>query len=58
MSKFLYLGISLEDVIRKTTWRPVCDIGRTRELGTLRPGAQADVFAFPRNETFSLRIRT
>ena len=46
MSKFLHLGMSLEDIILKTTWRPACAIGRTREIGTLRPGAQADVFVF------------
>jgi dihydroorotase len=46
MSKFLHLGMSLEDVILKTTWRPACAIGRTKEIGTLRPGAAADVFVF------------
>ena len=46
MSKFLHLGMPLEDIILKTTWRPACAIGRAQEIGTLRPGAAADVFVF------------
>jgi dihydroorotase len=46
MSKFLHLGMPLEHIILKTTWRPACAIGRAREIGTLRPGAVADVFVF------------
>jgi dihydroorotase len=46
MSKFLHLGMPLEDIILKTTWRPACAIGRAQEIGTLRPGAHADVFVF------------
>jgi dihydroorotase len=44
MAKFLHLGMSLEDVILKTTWAPAQAIGREREIGTLRPGAAADIF--------------
>jgi dihydroorotase len=46
MSKFLHLGMTLEDIILKTTWRPACAIGRAKEIGTLRPGSHADVFVF------------
>jgi dihydroorotase len=46
MSKFLHLGMPLADIILKTTWRPACAIGRAQEIGTLRRGANADVFVF------------
>jgi len=42
MSKFLNMGMSLEEVIRRTTITPAAEINR-RELGTLRVGAEADV---------------
>jgi len=42
MSKFLNMGMSLEDVIRRVTTAPAAEIGH-RELGTLRVGAEADV---------------
>jgi dihydroorotase len=42
MSKFLNLGMSLPDVIRKSTWRPAQVIKRT-ELGHLSVGAPGDV---------------
>jgi dihydroorotase len=45
MSKFLHLGMGLRDVISKSTWAPARAIGR-RDLGTLRPGAAADVLVF------------
>lgn len=50
MSKFLHLGMSLEDVILKTTWAPARVLGRDSEIGTLRPGAHADLFAFSLEE--------
>jgi len=46
MSKFLHLGMTLEDVILKTTHAPAKVIGRGHEIGTLRPGAAADMLAF------------
>jgi dihydroorotase len=46
MSKFLHLGMSLEDVVSKTTWMPARALGRESEIGTLRPGASADLFVF------------
>jgi dihydroorotase len=50
MSKFLHLGMSLEDVILKTTYAPAKVIGREHEIGTLRPGAAADMLAFTAEE--------
>lgn len=42
MSKFLNLGMPLEDVIRRSTWNPAREIHR-EELGHLSAGAAADV---------------
>ncbi len=50
MSKFLHMGMSLEDVILKSTWAPAKAIGREQELGTLRVGAAADLFVFELEE--------
>ncbi len=49
MSKMLNLGMPLEDIVRSTTVIPAAAIGRT-ELGTLRPGAAADVAVFELEE--------
>jgi len=46
MSKFLHLGMSIEDVILKSTWAPAKAIRRERELGTLRVGTPADLLVF------------
>ena len=43
MSKFLHLGLSLDEVVAMTTGAPARVIGHDRALGTLRPGAAADV---------------
>ena len=43
MTKFLFLGMSLDAVIRATTARPAELIGMAGEIGTLRPGTIADV---------------
>jgi dihydroorotase len=43
MTKFLYLGLPLTEIIRASTVTPAEIIGRGGELGTLRPGAVADV---------------
>jgi dihydroorotase len=45
MSKFLHLGLSLEQVIAASTVAPARVIGRD-DLGTLRVGAPADVAVF------------
>jgi dihydroorotase len=42
MSKFLNLGLSLEDVIADSTWHPAREIKR-EDLGNLSVGAPADV---------------
>jgi dihydroorotase len=42
-SKFLHLGLSLGEVIRRVTSTPAACIGRSAELGTLKPGAVADL---------------
>lgn len=45
LSKFLNLGMALPDVIDRATRRPALAIGKP-ELGTLQPGAPADVALF------------
>ena len=42
MDKFLALGMTLDDVILRSTWNPAREIQR-EELGHLSPGAPADV---------------
>src|SRR3989442_5495321 len=44
MDKFLAMGMSLDDVILRSTWNPAKEI-RHEELGHLSPGALADVTA-------------
>lgn len=43
MGKFLSLGMPLPEVVRAVTAAPAQAIGRAGRLGTLRPGAVADV---------------
>jgi dihydroorotase len=43
MTKFLFLGMPLSDVIRAVTIRPAELIGMADQIGSLRPGAIADV---------------
>jgi dihydroorotase len=45
MSKFLNLGMTLPDIIDRTTWKPANVIQRP-ELGHLSIGADADVAVF------------
>jgi len=45
-SKFLHLGLSLSEVVRRVTTTPAACIGRANELGTLTPGATADISLF------------
>ena len=42
MDKFLAMGLSLEDVMLRSTWNPAKEIGH-EELGHLSPGAAADI---------------
>jgi dihydroorotase len=46
MSQMLCLGMSLEDVILKTTAIPARVLNREHQIGTLASGAQADVLVF------------
>lgn len=46
LSKFLHLGMSLPEVIRASTVRPAEVLGLQSDVGTLRPGARADVALF------------
>jgi dihydroorotase len=46
MTKFLALGMTLADVVRASTSRPAELLGLAGEVGTLRPGAQADLGLF------------
>jgi dihydroorotase len=46
MSKFLNMGMPLEDVVAKATVEPAKIIGRVPGLGTLRLGAPADIAIF------------
>jgi dihydroorotase len=46
LSKFLALGMTFPDVIRAATVRPAEVLGLQQEVGTLRPGALADVALF------------
>ncbi len=45
LSKFLNLGMSLDDVIERATTRPAAALRRP-DLGTLRPGSRADIALF------------
>ena len=49
MNKILNLGVPLVDVIEKSTTAPAREIGRP-ELGTLKPGREADVALFELRE--------
>jgi dihydroorotase len=46
MGKFLNLGMPLGEVVRAVTAAPARAVGRAGRLGTLRPGAVADVAVF------------
>jgi dihydroorotase len=42
MSKFLSMGVPLDEVIQRSTWNPAREISR-EDLGHLSPGAPADI---------------
>ncbi len=46
VSKFLHLGLSLEEAVRRVTANPAQVFGRLNQLGTLREGAEADIAVF------------
>ncbi|RLE06944.1 amidohydrolase/deacetylase family metallohydrolase [Candidatus Aerophobetes bacterium] len=50
MSKFLSLGMGLEEVIAATTWTPARVIGKEDELGHLKEGTMADIAVFELEE--------
>jgi dihydroorotase len=45
MSKFLAMGLSVQDVIFRSTWKPAQVINRP-ELGNLSVGTEADIAVF------------
>ena len=58
MSKFIHLGMSLDDVISRCTDATARTIKREGKLGTLRPGAHGDVTILRLEEgRFTLRDR-
>jgi dihydroorotase len=50
VSKFLHLGMSLEDALRKVTATPAQTLGMADRIGTLRVGAWGDAVAFELRE--------
>ncbi len=43
MSKFLNLGMDIEEIVRATTLTPAKVIGQEKEMGNLRQGRRADI---------------
>ena len=43
VSKFLHLGLTLEEAVRRVTFNPAQVFSQLRDLGTLREGAEADI---------------
>ena len=50
LSKFVHLGMKLEDVIARATLNPSRTLGFPRGLGTLRVGSHGDVAIFKMTE--------
>ena len=50
LSKFLHLGLSLDQVIERATTNPARTFGQMEGLGTLKEGAEADVAVFSLEE--------
>jgi dihydroorotase len=46
LSKFMHLGLTLEQVIERTTTNPAQTFGQLAAFGTLKEGAEADVAVF------------
>ncbi len=46
VSKFLHLGLTIEEAIQRVTSNPSQVFGKLNELGTLREGAEADISIF------------
>ena len=50
LSKFLHLGMTLEQVVERAATNPASTFGFPKGLGTLREGAEADVAVFSLNQ--------
>ncbi|MBV8167995.1 MAG: amidohydrolase family protein, partial [Alphaproteobacteria bacterium] len=46
MSKLMHFGVSLDEVVLRATLRPAQILGMENEVGSLAPGARADVAVF------------
>jgi len=46
MSKFMHLGLSLDEVVDLCTWSPARAVGIPESIGTLKPSAEGDVALF------------
>ena len=58
MSKFMHLGMSLDEVVRRCTETPARTVGQEDKLGTLKPGSHGDVAILRLEEgRFTLRDR-
>ena len=56
MSKYLTLGLSLEKVVQACTATPAAVLGMEGQLGTLAPGARADLAIFQlKDQTIEIR---
>ena len=59
LTKFMRLGLSLDEVVRRSTETPARVLGQSGVLGTLRVGAEGDVTLLRREEgRFTLTDRT
>jgi dihydroorotase len=50
LSKFLHLGMTMEQVVERATTNPANTFGFPKGLGTLREGSEADIAVFSLNE--------
>ena len=46
VSKFLYLGLGLDEAVRRTTQTPAAALRFQEQIGSLREGSEADVSIF------------
>ena len=58
LSKFMHLGLSLEQVLERATTNPAGTFGFPKGLGTLREGSEADVAVFSLDEGDFLFVDT
>jgi dihydroorotase len=56
MTKLLHFGMPLDEVVRRSTTNPAKIMGYEGTIGTLKPGANADISVFElRDGAFELR---